>query len=476
MLRRLSKPIARLALWLVFLAAMVFESIRWLGIEVLPQTLTVLGTLSLMMARKDTTWRCIPYGALSGALGFEIALPLMGIVHPSVYVTPLVDLIWIVLPLYGTWWGAILGTLAWGCLFVVKVAARRASWWRHVPAWLALKYSFVVLALGAIAAEFCFHVPRTQWPARIISAHSGGVNSVAFDPHGERLASGGRDGALRLWNPTTGIELAALSANTESVTAVSFSPSGTQLASGGADGLVELWDTTDGRLLQTFVGHIDEITCLAFSPDGRYLASASGNVAGDGVVKLWLLSTGKEVARLTWGYSISALAFSPDGKTLLVATPGFPIVRIMEATSLSEIKTLRSSGCIWSAAFSPDGEYLATLEKAHDSGCNLGLWHTADWRRVSCLRKRSFLTAFVRSVAFSPDSTMLATGIQPDEVSLWSVESGQETAILRGHTYSPGSVSFSHDGVFLAAASSDGSITIWEFDAKGSGSPPDIQQ
>ena len=62
-----------------------------------------------------------------------------------------------------------------------------------------------------------------------------------------------------------------------------FHPGGSRIASGGRDRLVRLWDAATGEELVRLPGHSDYIYSLAFSPDGKSLASGSG----DNTVRLW---------------------------------------------------------------------------------------------------------------------------------------------------------------------------------------------
>jgi WD40 repeat protein len=68
------------------------------------------------------------------------------------------------------------------------------------------------------------------------------------------------------------------------VSAVAFAPVGDRIATAGWDGVIRLWDYA-GKEVARFEGHNDEITALTFAPDGKRLASASR----DHTVLVWQL-------------------------------------------------------------------------------------------------------------------------------------------------------------------------------------------
>ncbi|WP_309715946.1 WD40 repeat domain-containing protein [Armatimonas sp.] len=76
---------------------------------------------------------------------------------------------------------------------------------------------------------------------RVLKGHRGGLDSIAFSPDGERLASGSTDKTARVWQVKTGKTLQVLPGFQGSVFAVAFSPDGKRIAAGGYDGSVQVW-------------------------------------------------------------------------------------------------------------------------------------------------------------------------------------------------------------------------------------------
>ncbi len=139
-----------------------------------------------------------------------------------------------------------------------------------------------------------------QMPDTFLAGHAWSVNSVAFSPDGQTLASGSGDFFVRgdntliLWDVATGSLKATLEGHERWVSSVAFSPDGQTLASGSADDTIKLWDVAtetpkttlkrtepylkkSSELLGNFTDSSLErgrfVSSVAFSPDGKTLAS-----------------------------------------------------------------------------------------------------------------------------------------------------------------------------------------------------------
>jgi len=281
------------------------------------------------------------------------------------------------------------------------------------------------------------------------------INGMAFSPDGDRLASAGGDGTIKIWNSTTGTVVHAFPAHQGAVISVVFHPDGRHLASRGADLKVKIWDlTATGQAMFTescdATRKFGTAYTIAFSPDGRQLAAGS-----DGAVRVWDWKN-RQLLQSLPGHNFHSIpvAFSGDGR---LATGSFrEPLRIWNPQTAQLLRTVPAHRHpIGALAFSPDGNWLASA--SFDRTVKL-----SDSRTGAVLHTFDLHTGNVECVAFSRNGRRLASGGEDKTVRVWDATTGREVLGLHGHTDRCGCVAFSPDGQRLASASSDGTIRFWD--------------
>lgn len=254
-----------------------------------------------------------------------------------------------------------------------------------------------------------------------------------------------------MWGAAEGRCLGALQTKLEDPLALAVA--GMKLAVGGKDGWIQLWDLEGGVMLRGGIGkHADDVGCVAWSPDGALLASA----ANDGCGGLWDARTGRDLAPLEGhGGSVRSLAWSPDGRRLATGCSDRS-VRLWDPGSSQELARLTGpAGAVRSVAWSPDGRVLAA--GAEDK--TVTLWDPDSGQELARLKGHE---KWVTSVAWSPDGGVLATGSYDKTVRLWDPRRQQELTRLGGDPGFVQCIAWSPDGRFLATASSAGELRWWD--------------
>ena len=166
---------------------------------------------------------------------------------------------------------------------------------------------------------------------------------------------------------------------------------------------------------------------------------------------------------------VNSLAFSPDG-SILASGNDEDAILLWDVNTGELLETFEGhTHGVDSVAFSPDGSILASGSGGSSvgEGGTIYLWDIATRRLKNTLKLPNPLAKGRRitytRVAFSPDGSILASGIYDETIFLWiGTELFLET--FEGHTDDVTSVAFSPDGSTLASGSEDGTIRLWDVD------------
>jgi serine/threonine protein kinase/WD40 repeat protein len=194
---------------------------------------------------------------------------------------------------------------------------------------------------------------------------------------------------------------------------------------------------------------------LLFSPDGALLV-ARHHQAPDQVanVRIWNWRLGKIIFQPAFTLCCFSLDFSPDGRYLALGGPDGALA-ILEAATGNEVRRLRLISPPWLVAWSPDGSRLALVTSPG------GKVEVRDAATGAFLLAWSTPTV-AGAMAWSPDSTFLATGCGDGQVYLWDSATGQQHAVLQGHTADVAKVQFAPLGDLLLSSGWDSTCRLWD--------------
>jgi WD40 repeat protein len=276
-------------------------------------------------------------------------------------------------------------------------------------------------------------------------AHAVDLNFAVFSDDGTMLATTGDDGAVRVWDPTTGEELAELAADRETlVVGPVFSPDGSRVAAAFPhEGLARVMAVPSGEVVAKI--KVPEVPFgTGFSPDGDRLAIGSWEGRTTTVVDP---ESGETLLTIDMGSDVVGafdLAWSPDGQRL--ATAGNDgAARIWDAGTGALLFTATGhSASIRAVDWSPDGARLAT---GSDDG-TARIWEITDeGARAQYTLAVQDMSSGVVAVAFSPDGGRLMTGDNTlTAVKIWDARAigGAEWANVAGESYR--AAEFTSDG------------------------------
>ncbi|OSC98368.1 WD40 repeat-like protein [Trametes coccinea BRFM310] len=240
----------------------------------------------------------------------------------------------------------------------------------------------------------------TTLMSRVIGTDT--VSALAFSPDGAHVVYGAGDGSVRLLNAHTGAQLQRFEGHTTWIGHVAFSPTGMEVMTGSADGTVRVWDVAIGACLHTWSDHSGGVGSVAWSPNGLFLASG----AYDRTTILREVASPGKRAVLGHRDLVSDITFAKDGS--LVSGSLDRTCKIWDVTVQIDCntanhlpsRTVEHSSSVMRVVVSPDSCLIAC---GLDNG-EVVLWRKSDGQRLRSLPGESD----VISIAFNSDSRLAA--------------------------------------------------------------------
>jgi WD40 repeat protein len=206
---------------------------------------------------------------------------------------------------------------------------------------------------------------------------------------------------------------------------------------------------------KTLSGHISEVSEITWSPDGTRLISD----CEDRIMFLWDIDLGKSIHNFTTFLHYHSVAWSPDGNLIAYALSDYS-VRLCDAnaTNYPEIQRLDGQP-LWikSIDWSPDSRMIAS----GGNGRDVVIWDTSS-AVIQTLKGHSNVITKVR---WSKDGDKLASVDEGGNLIIWDFDGGSADRTLQAHQGEALCLAWSPDDTRIATGGSDNLVKIWDVDA-----------
>lgn len=305
---------------------------------------------------------------------------------------------------------------------------------------------------------------NTQTPVYTCEGHRNWVLAVAWSPDSERVASGCRNGQVNIWCSKTGkrISKTPLLGHSKWITCLAWEPMNCnsdcrRLASSSKDGTVRVWDTVLLKCEYVLSGHTMSVTALKWSANGLIYTSSQ-----DRTIKVWRGSDGV-ICRTLEGHAhwVNTLALNCD---YVVRTGPFDPEKLSRCKHIPEDRKERAK--LAQARYDQvrSGPIKEDMLASGSDDFTMFLWKPES-AKIPVARLTGH-QQLINDVKFSPDMRYIASASFDKSIRLWNGADGKFIATLRGHVQRVYQLAWSADSRLLASASADSTCKVWTVTGK----------
>ncbi|KAI9772291.1 MAG: hypothetical protein M1840_001040 [Geoglossum simile] len=296
----------------------------------------------------------------------------------------------------------------------------------------------------------------TGTPMHTLKGHTSWVLAVSWSPDDTVIATGSMDNTVRLWEARTGKPLGdQLKGHTKWITALAWepyhlqSPGNPRLASASKDATVRIWNTTIRKIDTTLSGHKGSVSCVKWGGTGCIYTASQ-----DKTVKIWNSKDGTLAHTLNaHAHWVNHLALSTD---FVLRTGYFDHTAKVPETLEAKIKKAKER---FDKAAAIGGEIVERLVTASDD-FTMYLWEPQ--KSTKPLSRMVGHQKQVNHVSFSPDGLYIASASFDNHVKLWNARNGKFIYTLRGHVAPVYQCAFAPDSRLLVSSSKDTTLKVWD--------------
>lgn len=291
-----------------------------------------------------------------------------------------------------------------------------------------------------------------------LKCHSHETDSLHFSHDSKLLVSSSYYGTIKIWDLEADIDQIPLpTVNGDIIYGIKPVKRTKTLISGSSDEIIQLWDVpTASRTATLNTGCGAWPYPIAVAHNAKLLATTS---IANGQVQLWNIATGVNIATIE-GDNSSILSTEPwrdiDSMPSIIENNGLRYIKVWQPGEEKFTQYGKYYSIISAVTFSHDSQLLASASAADGT---IKVWGIVSNACVATLAGHS---SWVSQLFFLPQSDIIVSSSGDRTVKIWDIRTAICTATLEGQSKPDyKSIAFSHDYNMLASGMDDGSIQIW---------------